>query len=58
MKICDGMYFILGQQLCQYVGFECPYQGKQAQLSLKSDLGIVTYCTLNNIERLLEETDD
>lgn len=55
MIICEGMYFILGAQLCKYIGFSCPYQGDQASLKLKNVEGAVTYCTLNNIENIILE---
>ena len=58
MKICDAMYFILGNQLCMYVGYGCPYEGNQGVLQLGREQAVVTYCALNNLEQLLKDLDD
>ena len=55
MKICDAMYFVLGSQLCMYAGYGCPYEGDKVIMQFGKEEGVVTYCTLNNLERLLDK---
>ena len=49
------MYFFSGAQLCNYGGSGCEYEGEEGIMQLGSEMGIVSCCTLNNIERIMDE---